>query len=404
MPETATETGTKTPGYAGQTLLVGETIYLRPVEEDDAPFGMSWMDTIFPKSPDRVEKWITEEMKEERRASYYVILRKSDNRPVGSIKTERWQHSVWVTPYADRLFGEEGDRWLVEALGLALPWIIDEQHRAIAHIEDVPANRTVLLDGLRAIGARESGRFREAFRRGDRFIDVVSFEYLNRQWVETLGDPKETAPERTGTGDPRPVSPPVPVEGPLPRNAVRVGERVYLRPMQKADAKVIAEWSRREDDTSWDNGRNLYTTIAVQRWIASLQADEPQEWVRFSVCLRETDEMIGALGLDGIDYRNRRAESESEIFRPEYRGGGYGSEAKHLLFDYAFNTLNLRSLQSWVFFPNTRSAAALRKQGYREAGRMHWLLQGEGHFGSFSTFDLLADEWRAMPRREIGRG
>lgn len=403
MPETATDTRENIPGHEGQTFLVGETVYLRPVEEIDAQYGMSWMGTLFPRSPDRVEKWITEEMKEERRTGYYVILRRSDDRPVGSIKTERWRHSVFVTPHADRLFGEQGDRWLAEALGLVLPWIVDEQHRAAAHIEDVPADRTILLDGLRASGARESGRFREACKRGDGFVDVISFEYLNRQWVETLGDPKEIVLERSGTGEPRPVSPPVPAGDTLPRNAMRVGERVYLRPLQKRDAKLIAEWSRREDDTNWDNGRNLYTAVAVQKWFDRLQEDEPQEWVRFAVCLRETGETIGAVGIDGIDYRNRRAESESEIFRPDYRGGGYGSEAKHLLFDYAFNTLDLHSLQSWVFFPNTRSAAALRKQGYKEAGREHWLLQSEGHFGSFATFDLLAAEWRAIPRREIGQ-
>jgi len=182
---------------------------------------------------------------------------------------------------------------------------------------------------------------------------------------------------------------------------MRVGERVYLRPLQKADAKQVAEWSRRENDTNWDNGRSLYTTVSVQTFFQGLQEDEPQDWVRFAVCLRETGEMIGAVGIDGIDYQNRRAESESEIFRPEFRGGGFGSEAKHLLFDYAFNTLDLHSLQSWVFFPNTRSAAALRKQGYREAGREHWLIQAEGEFRNFGTYDLLAAEWRAMPRREI---
>ncbi|HWV23054.1 MAG TPA: GNAT family N-acetyltransferase [Thermomicrobiales bacterium] len=407
MPETATDSTDSrdaVPGFTGQTFLVGETIYLRPVEETDAQYGMSWRDTIFPKSPSRIEKWITEEMKEERRVNYYIILRKADDRPVGSVKTERHQQSVWLMPHVDRLFGEQGDRWLVEALGLVLPWIIDEQHRAIAHLEDIPSDRTILLEGLHAIGARESGRFREAVKREDRFIDAISFEYLNRQWIETLGDPKDVALERSGTGEPRPVSPPVAVEGDLPRNAMRIGERVYLRPLQKRDARLISQWSRRENDTNWDNGRSVYTTVSVQKWFESLQKDEPQDWVRFAVCLRETGETIGAVGIDGVDYQNRRAESESEIFRPEYRGGGYGSEAKHLLFDYAFNTLGLHSLQSWVFFPNLRSAAALRKQGYREAGREHWLLQGEGGYKDFGTYDLLAAEWRAMPRREMGQG
>ena len=47
-----------------------------------------------------------------------------------------------------------------------------------------------------------------------------------------------------------------------------------------------------------------------------------------------------------------------------------------------------------------RSAAALRKQGYRECGQLNWFYPYEGGFGNFLVFDLLAEEWRAMPRTE----
>lgn len=401
MSATATETQQESPapgtGHLGQSFLVGESIYLRPVEEEDAEYGMSWYRSVIPRSVGRIKKWINEEMKEEHNTTHHVILRKADDRPVGSVKVERWGYAVWVTPYTDRLFGEQGDRWIVEALGLALPWIIDEQHRVIAYVNDIPADKPIIREGLTRIGARECGRFREKIRRGSSYIDAHAYDYPNKQWIETLGDPADIELERTGTGEPRPVSPPVTVEGTLPPNAMRIGERVYLRPLQKSDAKQVVKWSRRETEPFWSNGRPLYTETSVQKWFEGLQKEEPQDWVRFAVCLRQNDKMIGAVGIDGIDYQNRCAESESEIFRPEYRGGGYGSEAKHLLFDYAFNTLGLHSLQSYVFFPNTRSAAALRKQGYREAGREHWLLPVSGRFQNFGTYDLLADEWRAMP-------
>ena len=133
-------------------------------------------------------------------------------------------------------------------------------------------------------------------------------------------------------------------------------------------------------------------------WVEGDEKEESHESVRFAVCLRETDELIGSVGICGIDQIHGYAESGSEIFRDEYRGGGYGSEAKHLLFDYAFNTLGLHSLQSFVIFPNPRSAAALRKQGYRDAGRMHWVFPSFGKFENIACFDLLAADWRAMPR------
>jgi RimJ/RimL family protein N-acetyltransferase len=51
-----------------------------------------------------------------------------------------------------------------------------------------------------------------------------------------------------------------------------------------------------------------------------------------------------------------------------------------------------------VLFSNTRSAAALRKQGYRDAGRITWTHPVDGIFGNVAFFDLLASEWRELPR------
>jgi RimJ/RimL family protein N-acetyltransferase len=240
------------------------------------------------------------------------------------------------------------------------------------------------------------------FQREGRRVDGVICECLDPAWVDRLGDPARRELPRSGTGVARPVTPPVLVATDPPANAVRVGPRVYLRPIERRDAEASVRLAPRETDTNWSNGRYMLSAESYWHEMKELQKPSPQEWVRFAVCLRATDELIGFLGIAGIDYQHRFAESESEIINPAYRGGGYGSEAKHLLFDYAFNTLGLHILQSWVLFENTRSAAALRKQGYRDAGRVHWVIPRDGTFTSMCTFDLLADEWRAMPRYPIG--
>jgi RimJ/RimL family protein N-acetyltransferase len=156
----------------------------------------------------------------------------------------------------------------------------------------------------------------------------------------------------------------------------------------------------RETDASWDNGREAFSLDGATRWMKDSQKTSPPETINLAVCLRDSDELIGLVGVLQVDYRNRSAESGSMIINPAYREAGYGSEAKHLLFDYVFNTVGLHALQSYVMFENTRSAAALRKQGYKEAGRKCWLTLRNGRFVNFVTFDLLADEWRAMPRAE----
>ena len=386
-------------GHQGQTFLVGDHVYVRPAEVADAKHGTSWVHSIFPRSTDRHETWIKENMIKEERTAYYVILRKSDDVPVGSIKTQRWDPTTYLECHVDPLYGDRGKVWLAEALGLMLPWLVDEQHRPAASIwltpDDGPAIEAVL-----AVGGRQTGRFREMHIRHGRRVDALIFEYLNAKWVKTLGDPNDTEPERSGTGEPRPVPARVTLDGDPPKNAIMVGPRVYLRPIEEKDGEVVARSSRQETETFWANGRFLRSAIGFSYWSENLQKEEPQEWIRFAVCLRENDKLIGSIGIDEVHYVDGSAESESEIHLPEYRGGGYGWEAKHLLFDYAFNRLKLHALQSYVIFPNTRSAAALRKQGYTEAGRINWDYAANGRFGNLVLFDLLAREWRAMPRTD----
>jgi RimJ/RimL family protein N-acetyltransferase len=138
---------------------------------------------------------------------------------------------------------------------------------------------------------------------------------------------------------------------------------------------------------------------SLGKFIKEVDADESEEfphYIFFSVCERGTDTFFGEVGLVHVDFVNRTAETASWLQRPEFRAQGYGSEAKHLLLEYTFDTLGFHMVESCVRFENTRSSAALRKQGYREAGRIGWMSNRDGAFSNFVTFDLLADEWRAL--------
>jgi RimJ/RimL family protein N-acetyltransferase len=176
-----------------------------------------------------------------------------------------------------------------------------------------------------------------------------------------------------------------------------VGRRVYLRAMQKEDAVPFARWTRQEPETFWAISRSIQSPNEIQHLIEEEQKEDPPSDVWFSVCLLENDELIGEVGLIDLDLINRTAETGSGM-EPKYRGGGYGSEAKHLLLEWSFERLHLHMVRSFVTFRNTRSAAALRKQGYTEAGRLNWAFNLHGTYGNAVVFDLLAEEWRAMPR------
>jgi len=174
-----------------------------------------------------------------------------------------------------------------------------------------------------------------------------------------------------------------------------VGERLALRPFLADELETIARASLQETEDSFGEGRRPVSPLVLaDRW-GKQGEDTPPDEITFAIVLRETDEVIGENGLFAIDWVGRTAETGTYIYRPEHRGGGLGTEAKHLLLEYAFERLGLHVVWSWVVTANARSAAALRKQGYRDAGRIDWIGVGRGAFQSAWLFDLLAEEWRA---------
>lgn len=403
MPETATKTqdGPKVQGPEKQTFLVGEQVYLRPLNDDNA-LGTSWRDTIFPQSTSRVESWVEEHLTKENpeKKEPLAIVRRGDDLVVGSMVVEHDPTASFALAHVDPIHGEAGLAWKGEALALVVHWLVDECHKLIVHV-DLPASEVPAIAAIEAAGMRQTARFREKRFISGAWVDELVYDYANPGWVARLGDPMATDLPRTGTGEPRPVPAKIALAGDPPRGAIMVGERVYLRAFEKRDAEVIATWDMRERESGFSLGRGAASPAAVTRELLEHQKDDLPSQIDFSVCLRENDQFIGGVELMDIDYVNRNAETGSWMAHADYRGGGYGSEAKQLLLEYAFDRLRLHMVHSWVLFHNTRSAAALRKQGYREAGRANWLFTHEGKLGNMVLFDLLADEWRAMPRTTI---
>lgn len=177
------------------------------------------------------------------------------------------------------------------------------------------------------------------------------------------------------------------------RNPVMIGQRVYLRPFEVEDAQVMAEATHHETETFMGRGRRIESPMDIEQWIRSMY-DETDE-VCFAICVRETGECIGLVAVDQIDLINGTAETGIRVHNAYYRGKGYGPEAKHLILEHAFHRLHLERIVSFVFEPNTRSVAALKKQGYQPAGRVKYDDVKDGKLRDMLAFDLTRDEWLA---------
>ncbi|MDP9364556.1 MAG: GNAT family N-acetyltransferase, partial [Chloroflexota bacterium] len=182
-----TETTTASPsarGDAGQTFLVGDTLYLRGLETDDASRATAWRASPFPIPVERAETILKEEIpsQAERWVTTLVACRRADDEPVGAatMHLEGWRIAT-VLLHADPALGSASDT-KAEILRLVVPWLSDERHLMAVWAElddEVP-----VVAAAEAIGMRPAYRLREALWRGGRRQDKVCYELLHPAWLE----------------------------------------------------------------------------------------------------------------------------------------------------------------------------------------------------------------------------
>ena len=184
------------------------------------------------------------------------------------------------------------------------------------------------------------------------------------------------------------------------RNPCKIGERVYLRPVEPSDARLFAHASHLEGEPEFqDDGRVPVSSIALGRWIGALGGQGTPGELSFAISRRSDDACLGGTTLRHIDWINRTAETGSGLLAAADRGRGIGTEAKHLLLEYAFVDLGLRALNAMVYERNARSIAALEKQGYRLAGRLTADVQQDGGFHDTLVFDITREDWEQAHAR-----
>jgi RimJ/RimL family protein N-acetyltransferase len=104
---------------------------------------------------------------------------------------------------------------------------------------------------------------------------------------------------------------------------------------------------------------------------------------------------IGTMGLHRIDWVNRRATTGS-VMLEDHCGKGFGSDAKMLLLNWAFNELGLRKIESRVLAFNGRSQAYSEKCGYKEVARLREHTLRRGAYHDEVILEVYVEEWRKL--------
>ncbi|MEY4602390.1 MAG: hypothetical protein RL292_331 [Candidatus Parcubacteria bacterium] len=156
------------------------------------------------------------------------------------------------------------------------------------------------------------------------------------------------------------------------------GKRIYMRPVELADAPVLQRYANAPDVRQMISNQFPHSLISEEEWIKKISKDSTKEVV-LVIVLKDTDQVIGVMGLHHINWKDRTATTGALIGKEEWRGKGYGTEAKMLFLNHAFNELNLRKICSTALEFNQLSLGFNAKCGYKEEGRQkkHVFVNGD---------------------------
>jgi RimJ/RimL family protein N-acetyltransferase len=157
----------------------------------------------------------------------------------------------------------------------------------------------------------------------------------------------------------------------------RRSNRVVLRPLTLADVPSILIYM---NDPAVVVNLTIHRPMSEAAQVNFIEGVNKSDSSDIVLALEVAGEFIGTMGLHGINNRHGLA-TTGTVLAPKYQGQGYGYEAKMILLEYAFNTLNLRKICSNVHGFNEFSLKYAIKCGYKEEGRLrqHHYAMGAYH-------------------------
>ena len=168
------------------------------------------------------------------------------------------------------------------------------------------------------------------------------------------------------------------------------GENSYLRALEPNDLEFV--YVMENDQSIWEvsNTQTPYSRFLVKQYLENAHQDIYEaKQLRLAICQDEDFPALGLIDLFDFDPQNRRAGIGIVIQSINDRNKNIGSEALHLMIQYAFHNLNLHQLYANIATDNLASLALFTKFGFQEIGvKKDWTLVN-GTFKDEALFQLL---------------
>ena len=175
------------------------------------------------------------------------------------------------------------------------------------------------------------------------------------------------------------------------RHLIR-GERVYLRPAERADIPLFVGWLNDAETASFLSMRAPMSIAAEQDWFEKMLATHGKERWFFVMCLLAGGQAIGTIGLFDVDMVNGSAAMGIAIGEKDLWGKGYGSDALNALLDFGFGELRLERIWLEVNDDNVRAKRSYEKCGFIFEGTERHAMYRDGRHRDIDLMSILRND------------
>lgn len=143
------------------------------------------------------------------------------------------------------------------------------------------------------------------------------------------------------------------------------GDKVLLRPINPHHDHI--DWY----EVSQDSRMHVWVGNTVPQSVEDVMYDlyelYPQHFLLWMIVDRQTNKVIGMMRLSHpfINDQGLLVAFDSQRLHSTYWRKGYMKEARHLIYDYAFNVLHIDRLYADVWEGNINSCKSLESVGYQ---------------------------------------
>ncbi len=179
------------------------------------------------------------------------------------------------------------------------------------------------------------------------------------------------------------------------------GKHVYLRPLELEDAKGNYKQWFNDFDVCRGNSHFRFplSQLSIEAYIE--QAMKKADTVVLAIVEKGSNQHIGNVALQKIDYIVRQAEFAIVIGQKEAWGKGYGLEAMNLIINHGFNELNLRRIYCGTFEDNFGMQRIAEKLGFKKEGVRKQAAFKSGRYVDVFLYGLLRDRFERSAEDEI---